>query len=360
MHILLPAPRRPHKTATTTPRRVARLATIALWLIGSAYIITHELARPQPDLVALWSAPVVWAVIIALPVLATYARRDREWIAWALIWLAAIAGSAYTLQATIGSRATSRDVAIASADDTARQRARLQADLATTKANLADAIARCGTGRTCADSTRELIGIYERQQASHEARLERLKPSAPAAGEHRVAWLIALATGRDPATVLATVGQLLPALLGIVLELAALACAKYGWSPQAARLAMQPVIQPASQSDYPAITPAEAAAAARFFRPDDSGHSGGQSGGAGPSGPRRGPSHSPGSEPRKSEVISALIADLSAGRTYGSQRELSERFGVPRSTLSDWLREAESAGTMPPRRTVGRCKMLAG
>jgi transposase len=41
-----------------------------------------------------------------------------------------------------------------------------------------------------------------------------------------------------------------------------------------------------------------------------------------------------------------------------SQRDLCERFGVPRSTMSDWLGEWERSGLIPNRRTVGRCKAL--
>lgn len=212
-----------------TPRPVwaARAVTVALWAVGSAYLIKDAPADP----VIVASTPVVWAVVIALPILATYARRDGQWLAMALIWLAAIVGSAYTLQATLGRQAASRDVAVASAIEISRQREAVARDLETTNTNLEAARQRCGSGRTCHESTKQLIGMYERQAAAHSAKLDTLKLPAPNAGERRIAWLVTIATGWNPETVAETVSMLLPALFGLTLELAAFACAMYGWHP---------------------------------------------------------------------------------------------------------------------------------
>jgi hypothetical protein len=106
----------------TRPRTVARAATIALWAVGSAYLIRHELAAASPDPVVIASTPVVWGVVISLPILATYARQDRQWVAMALIWLAALVGSAYTLHATFGRQASARDTAVATAEHVITQR----------------------------------------------------------------------------------------------------------------------------------------------------------------------------------------------------------------------------------------------
>ena len=61
---------------------------------------------------------------------------------------------------------------------------------------------------------------------------------------------------------------------------------------------------------------------------------------------------------RKGEVLAALLTDLALGRTVG-QSDVIERYGVARSTASDWLSEWEAAGLIPARRTVGRCKVVA-
>lgn len=216
---------------TTRPQWVARAGTVALWAVGSAYLVRHELAAASPDPVVLASTPVVWAVVIALPILATYAKHDRQWVAMALIWLAALVGSAYTLHATLGRQASARDTAVATAEQVIIQRQALQRDLDATKAHLEAARQRCGTGRECRPATRELVAMYERQIVSHEARLAQLTTPAPVAGEQRVARLISLATGAEQATVAEWVSILAPALFGLTLELGAFALAMFGWHP---------------------------------------------------------------------------------------------------------------------------------
>lgn len=217
---------------TTRPQWVARCATVALWAVGSAYLVRHELAAASPDPVVLASTPSVWAVVISLPILATYAKHDRQWVAMALIWLAAMVGSAYTLHATLGRQASARDTAVATAEQVITQRQALQRDLEATKAHLEAARQRCGTGRECRPATRELVAMYERQVTSHEARLAQLTMPAPVAGEQRVARLISLATGADQATVAEWVSILAPALFGLTLELGAFALAMFGWHPR--------------------------------------------------------------------------------------------------------------------------------
>lgn len=62
-------------------------------------------------------------------------------------------------------------------------------------------------------------------------------------------------------------------------------------------------------------------------------------------------------DPRKTLLLAAIRADQRAGRS-AIQAELALRHGVPRATLSDWLREWEAAGAIRPRRAEGRCKVV--
>ena len=62
---------------------------------------------------------------------------------------------------------------------------------------------------------------------------------------------------------------------------------------------------------------------------------------------------------QRDAVLTAITAELAAGRAYPSQRDLCQRFGVARSTMSDWLAAWEAAGAIPPRRITGRTKRLA-
>ncbi len=60
----------------------------------------------------------------------------------------------------------------------------------------------------------------------------------------------------------------------------------------------------------------------------------------------------------KDEAAADLVTRLALGERFASQDELKERYGVAKSTMSDWLREFEQQGLIPNRRTVGRCKQL--
>lgn len=230
---------------TTRPQWVARCATIALWAVGSAYLVAND---KTADPVVYYSAPVVWAVVISLPILASYARHDRQWVAMALLWVAALAGCAYTLQMTIGRQAESRDVRVLQAGEIDNTRNRILLDLEAAKGMLNAARAKCGTGKVCHASTKETIGIYEGAVAGHEARLERLKTSAPDAGERRIARLIELLSG---ANVTELVSIITPLMFGLVLELATFAAALYGWHPRRSVAAPVPPL-PGKRQPLPA------------------------------------------------------------------------------------------------------------
>lgn len=241
------------------PQTVARLATFALWGVGSAYLIKSELAAAQPDWVVIASTPVVWAVVISLPLLATHARLTRQWLACALIWLAAIAGSAYTLQSTIGRNAESRDVKVAKAAEATTSRLAIQKDLKAAKDMLEAARAKCGQGKECLPSTKATIGIYEGAVAGHEARLEKLTRSAPDAGERVIARLISFSTGATQENVLEIVSLISPSLFGITLELAAFAVAMFGWHPVVSAVHHFPPLENVRAFKHPVIAALEKA-----------------------------------------------------------------------------------------------------
>lgn len=61
---------------------------------------------------------------------------------------------------------------------------------------------------------------------------------------------------------------------------------------------------------------------------------------------------------RKGRVLAFIQTEAALGRSIPRQADLVERFGVPRSTVSDWMGEWERSGLIPARRTVGRCKAI--
>jgi len=119
------------------------------------------------------------------------------------------------------------------------------------------------------------------------------------------------------------------------------------------------------QSDYPVVAEpsfAELRAALTGELPDRPGAEivrfpvpNGSPNGSGPQGPK------PGRRQRfaKEEALSDLKGRLDRGERFGSQDELKARYGVAKSTMSDWLREWERDGSIPPRTTNGRCKAVA-
>jgi hypothetical protein len=212
-------------------RAVARAVTIALWAVGSAYLINSEILSNNPDYVVIASVPIVWAAIISLPILATYARHERQWLAACLIWIAATVGSVYTMTGTLSRNAEARDVIVARFAETAKERRRIEKDLADAKDMLAAARKKCGEGRECLPATKATIGVYEGAVAGHEHRLSKLDLTSPVAGERRIASLLTFATGKDLQTTSEIVGLVVPALFGLTLELAAFAVAMLGWHP---------------------------------------------------------------------------------------------------------------------------------
>lgn len=240
---------------TPRHRAVARAVTVALWAVGSAYLVKTEIANPAPDPVVIGATPVVWAVVIALPILASHAWRERQWLATGLIWLAAIVGSIYTLQGTLGRQAEAHDVLVARAAETERQRTRIQRDLNDAREMLAAARRKCGEGRECLASTRATIGVYEGAVAGHEHRLSQLRVADPAAGERRIAALLSFATGADLGAVGEIVSLVVPALFGLTLELAAFAVAMLGWHPAQQRFPAPEKVEskPETQAIHPVI-----------------------------------------------------------------------------------------------------------
>ena len=240
----------------TAPRRVARAATIALWAGGSLYLLRPEWQAASPDWVVICITPVIWAVILTLPVLSVYARRERQWVATVLLWLAALVGTVYTLNATIGRQSATRDAAVMSAEAIAKQRDALMLALDVEKHRRGEALARCGTGRVCHDSTTRLIGMHQLEIERLERQLAGLTVAAPQAGEQRVAALLSILFGADLTFAGDLVALLGPCMLGLTLELSAFAAAMYGWHPERQKLPAKANVETAENATFSAANDA--------------------------------------------------------------------------------------------------------
>jgi len=116
-------------------------------------------------------------------------------------------------------------------------------------------------------------------------------------------------------------------------------------------------------ADHPALLGADAKWASEApskNRPDDRPAGGPKA----PERPNRPKPSAPDNQPdgrtddRKGRVLAFVQTEAAFGRSIPRQADIVERFGVPRSTVSDWMGEWESDGLIPARRTVGRCKAI--
>jgi hypothetical protein len=99
------------------------------------------------------------------------------------------------------------------------------------EALLAEAVAKCGEGRVCRDSTKATISVYTGAVAGHRARLAELKPLPPPGVELRVAAALAFFKGGAPSDYMEAVGLFLPCLFGLLCELGMLGAAMFGFHP---------------------------------------------------------------------------------------------------------------------------------
>lgn len=221
------------------PRYTARTLAVMLWIAGSAYLVRNELGMPSPDWVVIATMPLIWAAVIALPILAHHAWTQRELTACLLLSVAAIVGSAFTLQGTIARQSEARDGKVAEAQASNFKRSELLEELGRAQKRLDDANKYADMERTttcgprCKDWERRAVEVkaYIDQTTAAIATLGADKPVA--SGEKRVAAAIGLLpfVKADQAKVEAAVALFLPSLFGLFLELAALASAFFGWRP---------------------------------------------------------------------------------------------------------------------------------
>ncbi len=61
----------------------------------------------------------------------------------------------------------------------------------------------------------------------------------------------------------------------------------------------------------------------------------------------------------RDEVLTDLMLRAATGRTFRSQDEAARHYGVSPSRFSEWSKDWETEGSLPKRRMIGRCKVLA-
>lgn len=357
---------------TTSSIRDRGLAILAggVFLAGTCGILFED--------VILKSAPITLKHYLTLAVLtgtilaghlANDARRGRHWLATIGFSAVFLFGTLLVVYSSVGRQAadTIQTTAQIEADaqrriESTKARARSQDMLDAAQADLAKEC-KSGKGKRC-EGIKSTIEVYTAAISGHNATLASLgAPAVASADAEQFAEVVHVVFGADKAKVKAGAVLVVPFLVAVFLEFGVIVSLGFGFrhGPAPARLVApdRPVTQSSDAdrvTDFPAISDDEIGNVIPFFRPDND-RPGDR---PGPSGPRKPAPSAPDGSPdgRKDEVLAALLTDLALGRTFGTQREMQDRYGVERSTMSDWLREWEAAGLIPTRRTVGRRKEL--
>lgn len=231
------------------------------------------------------------------------------------------------------------------------------------------------------DTAGEIEGLTAKRDAA-EAIMAEGKPASADAQASTIAWLLSLFTKLHGIDSIQAFTNL---MIGLGLEIssplawAAFASARRGHVRPASKLVEKIDMPPSiaepkvdiapvdvsGQSDFPAVAEASFAEIKKAMigeQPNGSGAEivrfpapNGSPNGSGPSGPK------PGRRARfaKEEALADLQGRLDRGERFESQDELKARYGVAKSTMSDWLGEWERSGAIPARTTVGRCKAVA-
>ena len=335
---------------------VARGLMATLWAAGSAYLIAHVLAQPQPSWIEIATIPALWAAVIAAPIIAHHAIGNRDHVAAALLTAASLIGSAWTLNGTIDRQSEGADERVAVAAQVEQQRRELTQKLAEAQEILArhrstQAIeCASGIGKRC-DGVTYTVNTWTAAVEGYETKLKALPvPSAPEAGPKRIAALLSLLPGvHQPAAQLeAQVRLIAPTLFGVFIELAALAFGFFGFRPGRARalplrlpaplMASPSQAAPGSGLAFVDAAPLKADATVNadlVIEDDDEAEL---------------------VTRRKLSKAEAEARVIALTRPV-SQEALARRWGITASAVSQWVNEWEARGLVSRVRR-GRCKLV--
>jgi len=323
----------------TGARWIARSMTAVLWGAGSAYLIGHALDQQPPNFIEIATIPILWAAVLAAPIVAHVALHNRELLAAGFLAIAAIVGSAWTLSGTIARQSQGADETVAAAVEADKARKALGQKLAEAQEILAGHRAaqakECasGKGKKC-DGVSYTVATWDAAVKGYEAKLEKLPaPKAPNAGVRRIAAFVALMPGvtKSAAQIEPHVALVAPCLFGLFIELAALAFGFYGFAPRGNRAT---VAEPRRLRAIVAATVAN----------DDQ-----------PTPPRPGNHRTVASKARAEADVIEIVA---RGQMLPNQDELASLWGRHKGTVSKWCAEFERRGLIV-RHIDGRNKRVA-
>jgi hypothetical protein len=345
-------------TTHNTGRGLALVAG-TLATAGALAILLQDAIRSGHWTIEHGLIPVLMAVQILTGHLFVAAARQRKALPALGFALVAMTATWGVLDTSVAKQGAVQAEASAKIDDVNGKLAGKNAELAKARQRLTDAekmidieTSDRGCRSNCKDWKQRAAEVRS-HIAVIEGEIEKIGPPMPVdARSENMATLIAALTGGDKTKIKHVLATVRPFTYALIFELAALVSFGFAFGHRPATTTVRPANEnrPAT---WEGLSDAELATIrARFLASD-----------AAPDHPKPGASAPlPPNVIRLPDAKSAALArigkDLADGRTFPSQADLCRTFGVPRSTMSDWLTEWEAAGQIPARRIVGRCKAV--
>lgn len=321
---------------TTTHRRWGAIALGVITTAGAGAVLTADAVKTGPTIDHAL-AIVALVVTIAAGHLAVTEIRDWRPLRAAGLGLVFAGGVTFTLVSTAGRAIETQATAASTAVEINKARADKVADLDRARQRFEQAnqmAEREMTGQKCLQRCQD----WKLRATEVEAKVRILEVQLAGLGAERpvnakligFARLVALVSGRDEASVLATLVVAWPYVLPLLIEFGAIVF----WSIGLGRPSKTArTVRAITEREEP-ITETEIDDLKKIVRPSGNGGN------------------------KQQIALDDLLRMLDRGDTIPSQKALAERWNRPKQTVSDWLKEWEGDGLIPKRRTVGRSKAL--
>lgn len=325
-------------TCNTAGRGLAIAAGVLLATGTLAILFEDVLMHGAQFTLKHWLTLVTVAGTMMVGHLADLARRHRHWLSVAGFTALFLAGTGLVVYSSVGRQAEKTMISSEEHDKNVGERLRLEAERTAEAASAkkyrdeADTECQSGEGNKCR-SARASRDFYDNSVKGLDARIQLLAPAKPVSVEAEQFATVAAALGYDKDQVRALAIMLAPFFTTLFLEFGTIVSFGFAFSPK----------RQSKQLLLPKPTPTIEAK-------NDSASV--------PKGSTSQPPNGPNRRLTRDEVLTDLMVRNATGRSFGSQEEAANHYGVSPSRFSEWSKAWEASGAIPKRRMVGRCKMI--
>lgn len=364
-------------TSNTAGRGLAIAAGVILATGTLAILFEDVLMHGAQFTLKHWLTLVTVSGTMMVGHLADLARRARHWVS--VIGFAALflAGTGLVVYSSVGRQAEKTLVSGVEHDQLVAQRldleAQIQAERIAVNEKRAARDAECadGDGNKC-KAKKATAAFYENSLKGLEARLQVLEPAKPVSAEAEQFATVAAALGYDKDKVRALAILLSPFLTTLFLEFGTIVSFGFAFSPKRLPKSVQTSVRQNELTQIGSVSndeltdfrdrfvsDPEAIISPRNDKPNNGGLRSPRTEPKKPNGSGRTLSRKGRGGYTKDEAAADLVTHLAFGGQFASQNEIAERYGIGKSTASEWLREWEEAGLIPARTRSWKNKALA-